>query len=404
MAGKFINTNHQETIENLIKSQVGQYRAPYYKHQDKQCIYATYYNQNLDMSTQDEGSALQNQFIGSESPLRFNKIYNFCMLGMEKISAALENGEYGLESSPIEGDLIVMPDTIIPVANDYFIIDHVQQHKEQKKLIFKVTQVDADSLDDGSREFKVSYKLDRVGEEEIDRQVVEEYTMIIDNNETQYKSIIKKVDYDLVNDLGGLCRNLCKYYKSLFYSPRVDTFIFRHNGYNMYDPYMIEFLIRNEVLSYDDDYLFINHKCSKLATFPLDYNKTIFAFLEDKNRKGNPLIYSQGFPILEPLSVFDCRMEHYFKIEYCNEVFDRGRGIINNFNEELFERCNTNTYYLEEKDRYKNVIIRYFNNGKIGKDDILDIESMQYSNDIEFFYNIPIIIYILGLKVAELMK
>ena len=112
--GKFVDTQRKIVIDSLIEGFKDKLKNPYYIHTDKKPFICTYYNLNTTLSTLDEGSKMAYSPIGSESPLKFNKIENMFLYGGERLIAELENGEYGLETNTIEGELIVLPNTITP--------------------------------------------------------------------------------------------------------------------------------------------------------------------------------------------------------------------------------------------------------------------------------------------------
>ena len=151
---KFINTKQKVVLQSLVDGFKEKLNNPYYIHMDKKPNVTCYYNQNIHASTLDEGSKLQYSPLGSDSPTKYNMIKDFYLYGIERIYTDYENGEWGLESSSIEGDAIILPNTIVPIANDYFTIDYLDQ-----KLLFKVTSVTADTIENGANFYKIQYKL-----------------------------------------------------------------------------------------------------------------------------------------------------------------------------------------------------------------------------------------------------
>ena len=134
------------------------------------------------------------------------------LYGGERLIAELENGDYGLETNTIEGELVVLPNTIIPYANDYFSINHTN-----KDYLFKVLSVTTDTLESGANFWKIQYKLDRHTSADINKQIAEEYTMILNNIGTNFNAIIRSNDYDFIEQLDSIILDLKKYYKALFY-------------------------------------------------------------------------------------------------------------------------------------------------------------------------------------------
>lgn len=396
---KFINTKHKKVLECLVEGFKEQLNNPYYLYQDKKPNVTTYYNQDVHASTLDEGSKLQYSPLGEDSPTKYNRIEGLYLYGIERIVTNIDNGEWGLEADSIEGEAIVLPNTIVPIANDYFTINHID-----KKLLFKVLSVTSDTIENGVNFYKIQYKLDQLTDEEILEQVSNNYTMIVNNVGTQFKSIIRKNDYDFIDKIEDILIRLKTYYNNLFYSSRVQTYILIYRGTHFYDPYLIEFLKRNSIMKGTDEYIFITHQTALQHTFCLDYDRTFFRYVEMPDRKSTPLIYSQGVYIDDVFSIFECRKEEYFKLEYILPNIDMSKYMLNNFNEELYSNIKSNIKYYEEKDLYKNIIIKYFNNEEIKADDIESLEYIQYDSNIELFYNIPIIICIIENMVKKLLR
>lgn len=396
---KFINTKHKKVLECLVEGFKEQLNNPYYLYQDKKPNVTTYYNQDVHASTLDEGSKLQYSSLGEDSPTKYNRIEGLYLYGIERIVTNIDNGEWGLEADSIEGEAIVLPNTIVPIANDYFTINHID-----KKLLFKVLSVTSDTIENGVNFYKIQYKLDQLTDEEILEQVSNDYTMIVNNVGTQFKSIIRKNDYDFIDKIEDILIRLKTYYNNLFYSSRVQTYILIYRGTHFYDPYLIEFLKRNSIMKGTDEYIFITHQTALQHTFCLDYDRTFFRYVEMPDRKSTTLIYSQGVYIDDVFSIFECRKEEYFKLEYILPNIDMNKYMLNNFNEELYSNIKSNIKYYDEKDLYKNIIIKYFNNEEIKADDIESLEYIQYDSNIELFYNIPIVIYIIENMVKKLLR
>lgn len=396
---KFINTKHKVVLQSLVDGFKEQLNNPYNIHIDKKPNITSYFNQNVHKSTLDEGSKLQYSPLGSNSPTKYNMIHDFYIYGLERIITDLENGEWGLESNSIEGEGIILPNTIVPIANDYFTIDCID-----KKLLFKVTSVTSDTIENGANFYKIQYKLDQLTDEAILKQVSTEYTMVLNNVGTQFKSIIRSNDYNFIDRVEDIVIRLKRYYKDLFYSSRVQTFILIYNGNYFYDPYLIEFLKRNDILKGDDEYLFISHQTVLQNTFAIDYDRTFFRYVELPDRRSNPLIYSQGKYIDDAFSIFECRKELYYKLDYTSKELDPGKYFLNNFDVELLSNIKNNIKYTDDCKLYKNIIIKYFNNEEISAEDISSIDYIQFSAEIEFFYNLPIIIFIIENVIQNLLK
>lgn len=401
----FTNTKYTDTINSLIDGFKDKLKNPYYLYSDLKATPTIYYNQNVANSSLDEGSKLQYSPLGNDSPSTFNKIENMLLYGIDKITTNLENGEWGLESSSIEGEAIILPNTITPIPGDYFTIKYLNHD-----LLFKVTGSTTDTIENGSNFYKIEYKLDQLDTEKIEKQVYEKYTMIVNNTGTQFKSIIRKNDFEYIEQLGDLSNKLKQYYKEIFYSQRVQSFIYMNNAKNFYDPFLLEFLIRNRVLNNKYDYIYINHQIPIPATFSLDYDKTFFRMVEqiDLENINRYKTQAQARFIDNPLSIMNDMLEDYFEIIYINnkDYAILNEPLITILDSELINRIKNKQEYdrTESSLQYRNIIIKYMNNKKITGDDIKTINDIDFCNNKTLYYEIPIVIYIIEKDLLSLMS
>ena len=192
MAGKFINQQQKMTIDTLTDNVKTILNNPYYMYEDKKAATADYWNINNTKSTLDEATRTKYAELGPNNPLRFNLIKNFYLYGIERISLDYDMGDFGLESSEITGEAVILPNTIIPYVGDYFRLYQID-----KPYLFSVTKVDENTLDTGAILYKIQYKLKYMDLHGIDKQTVEEYNMVANNVGTNFKAVIQSSLYDL---------------------------------------------------------------------------------------------------------------------------------------------------------------------------------------------------------------
>ena len=242
--GKFIDIKYFDGVDSLIDLNQTLIQNPFYAWNDKKCTKVTYYNINKEKSTLDPGSRLAYDEAGEESPIRYNKIKDLRIYQFSKIELNLENDDFGMTGQPIQGESYILPGTIVPMENDWFTVDHIRDND----WLFKVTDVQKDTLDNGSNVYKISWQLDRTSTEDVKNHVVEEYTFISTVEGTNIKNIVKSDNYDRALAFEEMSTNLANYFIDLFWSDRVQTFIYKwYNEYNMYDPFAVEFMIRNKI-------------------------------------------------------------------------------------------------------------------------------------------------------------
>ena len=394
--GNFINTNYNKTIDNLVEGAKSRLNNPFYIYGDRKPTIVTYYNINHNSSTIDKGSSTLYDDIGQNSSLRFNKIENFHLYGIEKINVNLDVGEYGLES-PIEGEALILPNTIVPVPGDMFIINHVID----KPYLFMVTGIGIDTLYTGANFYKISYKLTRTDMDALTSletvQTIKRFTYKAGNVGTTLTPLIESNQAELIDKIEDNIDTLLNYYMNLFYKNSVQNFILEYQHMYLYDPYLIEFMIRNKLFALSgNNYFHVEQAVYIGDTFALEYDHTIFKDIEIK--KSNMRLNSvYPVPVDDPNSLLVDRLESYYKLS--NKVMYKDYdNPINWLDMDLLDRVINNELYDEDSNLYyRNLLILYMNNKEFDITDkimnsIMDIE---FNYTKELFYMIPILVFIL---------
>lgn len=399
MAGKFINSN--QTSESIIKSGVdivkGILNGPFYAYSEKKAALSDYYNINTNRSTLDEAAGTNYSDVGKDLSLRFNKIKNFYLYGIDRINIDLDLTEFGLQGSDISGEAVILPNTIIPYPGDFFKLYQID-----KPYYFRVTKVTPNTIDTGSTLYKINYVLAYTSEINLDDQVIEEYQMLINNVGSNYKAIITSSQYDLVSQLEHYATILKDNFSGLFYDQKVQTFVCRHNNiYNIYDPYLIEFIRRNNILSGSSQYIYVSQQMFLPATFEMEYRKTFFSTIEEKD-KDNPYVKYVGNALLcnQRLSLLYAYPEDYYYMDYSN--LNR-----NFYSISMFEDLDI-MYYIRNNiitgNIFYDIIIHYFNGTELSFEDLQKLKRTDYHNCKEYYYSIPFAIYCLDRISEETLK
>ena len=408
--GNFINTTYKDTMESIVSISEDLIKNPLYIFNDKKALKVLYYNINCEESTLDEAARIPYSNLGLSSPFRFNRINDMFIYGAEKIQLSLENGDFGLESSEITGEAIILPNTITPYPGDYFEISHLK-----RTFLFKVNDVQKDTLDDGANIWKIGYKLDHTENTKILPLIVSDWNMVVNNVGTSYSPIIESAKYDLIEKLDIVAVQLKEYFKDIFYNNKIQTFCFT-NFYldKFYDPFMIEFLLRNKILnnSGQRDYVYIDHKLKLNKTFSIDYNKTFFRSVETKDisHLKRAKTKSTAEYINDIMSIFSKRPENYFCLNYFVPSYESVptvysvHDVMNCFPDELVDNIIENKYFDAEDKLFYNIIIKYFNNDDISLDDIKCLEYIDYLDNIDLFFAIPVLIYCIEYSIKKMMN
>ena len=403
MAGKFTDTKYTDNFDSLvsgIKDTLN--RNPFYKFTDKKATKVTYYKQNIEKTTTDEGSEEIYQTIGTKSSVKYNKINNFYIFGFEQPVIDNQIGEFGYEVDDITGSVVVLPKTIVPTSGDYFKV-----HLIDEDFLFIINDANGDTFNSMQEYYKCDYRMTKRDVlDQIENQVVKEYNFVFGNVGTDFSPVIEAKSYGIIRELDEVVHNLVSLYHSYF-ANNVQTFIYTLNpGYRMYDPYLIEFLIRNDIFKGQPDYIFVDHQVPVPNTFAYDYSRTFFYVLENPNEMDR-----RGFndtcsatQITDVNTLFFTRVEPYYRIEYRDIP-----GYISRFNifpGEVKLAIKNKTYFKDESMKIFNILVSYLN----GDEDYLNgnivdcIKYLDYQENKEYFYMIPICIFIINKFCESLMK
>lgn len=399
--GRFTKTEYKDTVISIVNSVKDTLNNPYYLWANKSPTIVDYYSIDKKASTLDDGSLLDYNSYGSDSPIKYNFVKDFVIYGIEQIQSSLINDEFGLQADTISGEGFVLPNTIVPCSGDYFSIPYLKE-----RHVFKIMEVSFDTMDNGSNMYKFTYELSPDPKLELESCISNTYSFIIQNIGTDMNCVIKDSIFDQIKLIDETVELLKEYFISMYYNERVQTFVYRFLENNFYDPYMIEFLSRNDILNYKgSDYVYIGHQTPLDVLFPIKYRKTFFNALEDKDK--NIRRYenkAMGKPIMNKMTTFYNRPETYFEITY--ESLTKEWGIIPTFFDELYDHIESNTLFTENDGNFYiyNVVIKYFNDGTINSVDLDLLKQFDFQNHHMLFYAIPAVIFCLNSKLDSLMQ
>lgn len=401
MAKGFINTDsvRKAMTENIIPNNVKQIlNNPYYLFNDKTASVCTYYNLNTTMTTLDEATRSNYAELTINSPLRFNKVSGFYLYGISKIEPNLDITEYGLEGDNVSGEAIVLPNTVVPYPGDRFIINQLGD-----KYIFMVTHANPNTLETGSVMYKINYVLcGSDGIQTIEDKVVKKFKFIADNIGTNFNCVIEEEDYNQASILESVAKLMKDYFIQLFYDVRVQTFTYYRDvaGFKVHDPYLLEFIIRNDIINGSSDYLYLDHQLYLPATFGVDYNRTIFASIEDCDLTDHIGVYTGNLKLVDQrqkLSLLYAYPQDYYFMDYFNtsnkfymiDIFDDP-----GFGEKIKNNEKTGIVL-------KDIIIGYFNNESITSDQLNEIKHLDFVSNCEMYYLMPLAIYIFNKNIEN---
>lgn len=401
-----LNITHSDVTQNLTDFQLDIIKNPYALYNDKKAILVTYYNLNTTQSTLDDALKIPYANIGKNCPLRYNKVEDFYIYGMDRISTNLSNNDFGLEADDIGGDGIILPNTIQPYPGDYFTINMLK-----KKFLFQVKSVTSDTFENGNNFWKIEYKLEQLSDDRLQNLVVEFYKFHTGTVGTNYNSVIKVSAWNLAKMMDDLSVALKQYYVSLFYNKKVQTYTFvnlyqnaenAQSAFRFYDPYLIEFIIKNNILSnIGDTYSYIDHKTPLRSDFPIKYNRSIWKVLESRNLSEitSCKVRSNAVLIDDISTIFSTRYERYYELTYddSNEFNDRYNPPIFLLDQQVIGYISNNQLFDPDSEYGKyNLLVKYFNQQPIGLEDIIPFETIiEGQNTVENFFFLPMLIFVL---------
>lgn len=397
MAGKFINKSYVNTVDALTATGIQKVKNANYVFNNKPPVLVDWYNMNKEATTLDEGTGAEYVAIGDNSPVRYNLIKDAVIYAQGiQIEIDLEYDEDGLSTAPPSFSGIVLPNTWIPYSGDHFTLKQAG-----KEFIYRVNSVSYDTIDNNNNVYKFDAAIDQTGKSYIDNQVVETYRMVINNVGTSFNAVLREDIYDCVDNVDQILVKLKDYFISLFYNDTVQTFTYKGPYGNLYDPYMIEFMLRNGIMTGSTEYVYVHHEVPVPRTFSIEYDKSIFRALETKTKSiftGRNCI---GELIRDVYTLFYTTIEDYYMITYK----DYGMCMFNPIDGQLVSNVKSNEK-LDPNDpkAYYNIIVDYFNDVKLNSSVIPLLEAIDYRQSVDLFYAIPMIIYILEDNVKKLMS
>ena len=198
--------------QSLVKNQMYKYDKYLHtrinKYTDAPRTLVTYYNINDENTTTSLGMATHYQILGIDSPLRYDKIENMVIIGFNQANPNDKQiNQTTVRNYGIEGIAYIIPGTIMPKENDFFIVNHLNMEH-----LFRVTQVNQDGLTtDGA--YQINYSLFSTNPKEIcniEKQTVTRNIMDLQTvGGSDLTPVIGVEDYE---HRSRLIKNLCGHY------------------------------------------------------------------------------------------------------------------------------------------------------------------------------------------------
>jgi len=390
----FINSNVYR-YENILKSQLTRLI-------DRSPTFTTYYHINNDDSTVDDGYQDIESLLGPRSPLRFQKIKEFPIYGIEGIVMQLQEQEQGLDMT-FESEAIILPNTIKPLPNDFFTIDTLDS-----SFVFRITSIDIDSIRPDNF-YKISYRLEHINDERneiLNNKVVDKFTCVLENIGTENTCIIEDEAFTKIKEIELMYENICDVYISLFYNERYNSFLFvNRDNLKIYDPLQVEFMNKHDIFNRQYKYKTISlvNEVND-PKIQLKYERSFYRYFEKIDNRMISQFKYELYPCIY-------RKETCFARWYDNTVYITDVPVSPNSQSarDIFSPEFVNILVHNEKtDNLYVEFFRKFTHGEITS--IYDIDStlgdqiLYMEPNEEIFFMTPILLYIMRTLLDTFLK
>ena len=230
---QMVHDNHSE-FESKVHSQ-------YAKYLKELPFFTNYFTICKAVSTEDTGLLNIDRLTGHNAPTRYNLIKNFPIFGMEEILLDLsEDSDIGFQTE-YEGEGIILPNTIMPQVDDYFILTAVGKH-----FLFRVTEFKYDTILPKNY-YKINFSIkaadDETYYEDFLERTIKTYVCIYDNYGTQDQFIIEEDSYKDAEKLQKLIDEISEAYLGCFYNEKYNCLLAKNpDGINfIYDAFINHF-------------------------------------------------------------------------------------------------------------------------------------------------------------------
>ena len=160
-------------------------------------------------------------------------------------------------------------------------------------------------------------------------------------------------------------------------------------------------MIRNNILGGSTEYIYVSQQVALPATFGVDYDKTFFASLEEKDAtKHYTKTAGNLLKCTQKLSLLYAYKQDYYCMEY-NRINSKFH-VIDIFNDHQF--MDKIIHNQETGNPLKDIIIRYFNDVSIDSTILNRLKHIDYMENGELYYLIPLVIYCMEKNIVNMLS
>lgn len=396
--------NEEKMAESNVFKYEERLKSPSSRFIDSTPNYVDYYHINNNETTSDGGFLDVSAIIGKDSPIKYQKIEHFPLYNIDAIILQLQDdASIGLDAE-FESDAVILPGTIKPLPNDFFIIPYLKD-----SYVFRVTEITYDNIMPDNF-YKLSYKLEFIDKDktmELEDQVIEKFTCKFENIGTDQKCIIEAKDMETLNKIDDMYNDIASTYVSVFFNDRYNCVLGDIiPGKVLYDPLMTEFMNKHSLLNRKnqmDVKILSDHYVDNKRR--IKYEKSVWRFLE---RRDYRLMSNFYFTYFGAGNLPDSIFARYY--DSTVQVLDIPSDLnVNNmvvmpiFTDEFVNSVKLNGFTHSE---HADLIQKFVRNEEIKLSDIpldLNEELLKLDANLEVFFVTPMILYIIKTVVEDFM-
>lgn len=362
---------------------------------DKAPTFTTYYHINNINSIADTGFLNVENILGSESPLRFQKVESFPIYGIDSIKMELTDEDVGLQTA-FDGEGIILPNTIKPLPHDFFTITYLG-----KRFIFMITEVNYGTIKSNDF-YSINFTLRSENDASIiENQVLDKYKCIYHNIGTDDKCLIRSDEYEKLQKLLTGYKKLANTYMTVFYDNTYNSFIYSENNVHLYDAHLSKFINDHKLFAEPNTYktIHLNNE-DWYKAFDINHEDCIYTKIEDVDLSTLDTIRTLHWNIGYADSIFEYYHMSNVRSVHFNKLFGEYEyipdSVITNIKDNLIT---DDTNVLEE------ILIKHFNKSYTTIYD-LDIDkfiSYRMHDTYYDFIMIPISLYCVSKVIKEFM-
>lgn len=386
-------------------------KSPLSRFIDKNFTPVNYFHINNEDTTTDAGWKDVEDILSDKSPIRFQLIKNFPIYGLEQVLINLQDTDQGIDGS-FEGEGTILPSTIVPLPNDYFIIPVLKD-----SYVFRITEVSYDTIMPDNF-YKINYILEYIDNEKekaLNNQSTEKYTCVLHNIGTDERCLIEDEYYDELKRIDAIYDEIASTYLTFFYNEKYNCLLGDfYGGKKLYDPLQTMFINKHSLFNKKDDiHTIILSDQFEDPRRVVKYEKSLYRIIEKKDFDKLNTFQFTTFP-----GINNKETSFYRWVDKNIEVLDMHKipkkidNDLDNFKyyEMMSEDfLNTIKYNVDTDSAYARMIVKYMRNEeKVDfadvREDLLDeLRSLDDAN-LEIFFFTPIILYIIKEMVGEYLK